>query len=294
MDTAQAQDGQHRLRDGRLLGYTEYGRPDGKPVFYFHGFPSSRLEARLADGAAARTGVRLIAVDRPGFGLSDFKRGRTLGDWPDDVIELADALWLERFAVLGVSGGGPYAAACAWKIPQRVSAAGIVCGLGPVDSPRAVQGLSRALRLGFFLLRRARVLVGPFCRIATWAVRRHTQGFYARVAATVAAPDQAVLARPEVQETLVQSFREAVYHGAAACARELRLYSRHWGFELRDVSARVYLWHGEHDRIVPCAVGRYVAQSIPGCHARFYPDDGHYSLPVERMEEILAELLTSR
>ena len=125
---------QIKLKDERLLGYSEYGALDGKPVFYFHGHPGSRRDWSAYDSgnAAAELQARVIAVDRPGHGLSDFKPRRTIPDWPDDVTELAEALNVGRFAVLGASGGGPYAAACAFKIPQRLAATAIVCGMGPV------------------------------------------------------------------------------------------------------------------------------------------------------------------
>jgi pimeloyl-ACP methyl ester carboxylesterase len=103
-----------RLGDGRRLGYAERGDPGGRPLLYFHGWPGARVEARLADEPAKAAGVRLVALDRPGMGFSDFQRGRTFVDWSADVVEVADALQLDRFAVLGISGGGPYAAACAW------------------------------------------------------------------------------------------------------------------------------------------------------------------------------------
>lgn len=103
------------LHDGRSLGYADFGDPDGTPMFHFHGFPGSRLKAKLLSDAAGRHGVHLIGVVRPGMGLSDFQPGRKLLDWPNDVIELALDLELETFAVEGVSGGGPYAAACAYK-----------------------------------------------------------------------------------------------------------------------------------------------------------------------------------
>ncbi len=116
------------LQDGHSLAYCEYGAPGGRPVFYFHGHPGSRRDFPAFDpGDIARElGVRIIATDRPGHGLSDFQPGRRMLDWPDDVCELADALQLDTFAVLGISGGGPYAAACAYKIPQRLTATAIV------------------------------------------------------------------------------------------------------------------------------------------------------------------------
>lgn len=137
-----------RLRDGRLLGYAEYGDPGGPALFYFHGFPGSRLEARLGDAVAARNGVRLIALDRPGFGLSHFKPGRTISEWPDDVVELADALGIDRFAVMGVSGGGPYVAACALKIPHRLIGAAMVSSTAPSDAPWDWPGARAGLHLG--------------------------------------------------------------------------------------------------------------------------------------------------
>ena len=137
-------DQQIKLQDGRMLGYAEYGVPDGMPVFYFHGFPSSRLDWQFFDceDPVTELNARVIAADRPGFGLSDFQRGRRILGWPDDVAELADALQIDRFAVLGVSGGGPYAAACAFGIPGRLTWTGIVCGMGPSDAPGMVDGTS--------------------------------------------------------------------------------------------------------------------------------------------------------
>ena len=121
------------LSDGRRLGYRATGAPDGDPLFYFHGFPGSRLEADLLCKEAGMGGWRVFAIDRPGIGLSDFMPGRTLHDWPRDVEEFANALRIDHFTVIGVSGGGPYAAITAWALKKRVRATGIVCGLGPLQ-----------------------------------------------------------------------------------------------------------------------------------------------------------------
>ncbi len=114
-----------RLRDGGRLGYAEWGDTDGRPLLYFHGWPGARVEGRLGAEVARAKGIRFIALDRPGMGLSDYQPRRTFVDWPIDVAELAAALGLDRFAVLGISGGGPYAAACAWKLSERLTGAGI-------------------------------------------------------------------------------------------------------------------------------------------------------------------------
>ena len=187
-----------RLPDGRRLGYAEYGDPAGKPVLHFHGTPDSRLEGTLPSvaEAAARLGVRLILPDRPGIGLSDFKPGRAILDWPADVLALADALNLPRFALMGLSGGGPYAAACAYKIPQRLTRVGIISGVAPPDMPGAMGLLDRtsdgqAVRLGA----KSPWLLRLVLAYTVFQFRRDPAKLVAQTAAEVSPPDQAALAR---------------------------------------------------------------------------------------------------
>jgi len=114
------------ITDGRLLGYTEFGVANGRPIFYFHGANSSRLSGRALEPVAIRLNARIISIDRPGFGISQFKPDRQLLDWPDDVTAVADRLSISRFAVIGLSSGAAYAAACAFKIPHRLTQVGMV------------------------------------------------------------------------------------------------------------------------------------------------------------------------
>lgn len=284
-------DRQFRLGDGRRLGCAEYGDPHGRPVFYFHGFPSSRLEARLADRTAARLGVRLIAVDRPGFGLSDPRPGRRFGDWPDDVLGLAALLGLKRFAVLGVSGGGPYALACAWKIPQHLTAAGVVGGIGPGAMRAVADALPRGLRFGVRLSRYWPPLADVFLAGMALGVRFFPEALFSYFTSRVAEPDREVLAQAEVHATLLAAARESFRQGSAAAACELRLHLRPWDFRLHDIAMEVRLWHAERDAVVPVGVGRDQVARLPNCQARFYPEEGHFSLPVGHMEEILSALV---
>jgi pimeloyl-ACP methyl ester carboxylesterase len=278
------------LRDGRLLAYAEYGDPQGRPLLYFHGFPSSRLEAALTDEAAAGLGIRVIAPDRPGIGLSDFQPGRLIGDWPADVTELADALGLGRFAVLGVSGGGPYALACAAKIPERLTAVGIVGGLGPLDKAGATRGMSLLSRFFLQLFRRAPG-AGRTCFALAALIARHSPDrLFALFTANVPAPDREVLARPEVRNIFLASLGEAVRSGSQGGARELYLYTRPWGFDLACIRVTVDLWHGRLDATVPVALGEYLARILPDRRSRLLDGEGHFSLPLSRMEEILRAL----
>jgi len=192
---------QLRLATRRLLAYDEHGAVDGVPVFYFHGSPSTRLEWHLfgSDALARKLKVRVIVPDRPGLGRSDFQPGRRISDWPADVIALADRLALARFAVLGYSGGGPYAAACALKIPERFTHVGIVSGTGPFDEP----GLSAAINpfsLRFIQLARTNPWLSRMTlRLMGFMVQYWPRRFIAQAMAGFPAPDQAALARPDFQ-----------------------------------------------------------------------------------------------
>jgi pimeloyl-ACP methyl ester carboxylesterase len=150
-----------RLRDGRRLAYCEYGAAGGVPVFFFHGWPGSRLDFAPNHESAASAGVRVVSVDRPGIGGSDPQPDRQVLDWPTDLGALADALELTRFAVLGFSFGGPYARACAYALPDRVITAGLVSCLGPIDDPAAKRVMPAPTRYGLGAARISPLLARP-------------------------------------------------------------------------------------------------------------------------------------
>mgnify|MGYP005854273853 CR=1 FL=1 len=290
-------DQQIRLPDGRLLGYAECGDPRGRPVFFFHGFPSSRLEGSGLDAVARRLGIRLIAPDRPGIGLSDFKEGRTTADWPSDVACLADALQLARFAALGGSGGAKYAAACAALIPERLTAAAIYSCAAPLEGSTAADGESLRARLGWRALRLAAGApwLTAVAAEAQWRTLRLAPYLYLTLAnGHLSASDQAVLAKFKRGAARLANLREAYRSGTRGVAWELLLLARPWGFRLRDIPLRVHLWHGEADLVTPPSMGRYLAERIPDCVAKFYAEEGHISLLLNHSEEILGALLTSR
>jgi pimeloyl-ACP methyl ester carboxylesterase len=201
------------LPDGRALGFAFYGAPRGDPIFYFHGFPSSRLEARLAHDLGVSRGVRIIAVDRPGYGLSDYARARTIPDWPGDVLQLADALGIDRFRIMAVSGGGPYALACARALPDRVRAVGIVCGLGPMDCPENSEGMWFLNRFGLSHGEKAPGMVRGLFAMAAIGLSHFPGTIVDLIAARLPRPDRQTLRRPDVRKLLAASFRESVRTG---------------------------------------------------------------------------------
>lgn len=214
--------------------------------------------------AALRSHIRIIAPDRPGFGRSEFKPGRKLEDWPEDVIELANALNLGRFAIMGFSGGGPYVAVCALKIPQRL----------------------RLLQVG----RGAPWLFMLFYLGIVRAMKRNPDRFLAHQLADLPKPDQVALARTEIRESIARAFLEVFRAGSRGAALENALFARSWGFRLQDITKEVYLWHGDLDINVPPAMGHHVTSAIPNCRSRSYAGEGHLSLFVNHTEEILHAL----
>ncbi len=281
-------DRQITLRNGRRLGCNEYGSPDGKPVIFMHGSPGSRLDWLMLDldNHAAELNVRIIAVDRPGMGLSDFQHGRQLLDWPDDVAALADALHLDQFAVLAISGGGPYGEACAYKLPERLIRTVIVCGMGPREAPGSTEGSSWTLP-GKPSTTRKLILI-----MMAQTVRSRPERLQPQFLAALSGPDRDLLAeRPELLQMSIGSWHEAFCQGTGGIQLDAALYTRPWGFQLQDISGDVHLWHGENDNNVPSSVGQYVAQVIPNCQATFFADEGHFSLPVNHMQEILNTLV---
>ena len=281
------------LRDGRTLGYAEYGDAGGDPGFYFHGHPGSRLEARLAHEAAAERGMRVIALDRPGYGRSPFQPGRKILDWPADVAEVADKLGIHEFSVLGASGGGPYALSCGYAMPDRLTRVGVVSGVGPYGAPHATEGMRWQNRVGFQLGAHF-----PFlARLIMWSmarqVRRKPERVVDAIGRAMSGPDAETVRRPEVRRLLGEVITEAFRQGHSGAALDVVLLGRPWGFELSDVRVPVSLWQGESDVLVTPAMGRYQAAQIPNCQAQFFPGEGHL-LVINRMGEILDTFLRSQ
>lgn len=281
------------LRDGRRLGYAEWGSrsADAATVLYFHGAMGSPMRRCAATDAALRTlGLRYVMVHRPGFGASDPQPGRTLADWPADVAELADALGMGRFCVLGVSAGGPYAAACAHQLGDRVRAAAIVSGITPLTRPGALDQLSRprALLVRAITARPglARALLGTLVH----AVRAHPRLLTAGLAARNGRADAAVLADPEARDIFVESFLAATERGVGPMIDDFVLAAGDWGFPPAEVRRPVHLWHGVNDTTVPVAQAAALAAVLPDCRRTFAHDEGHFFFR-SRMLEILGALV---
>ena len=283
-----------KLRDGRTLAYAQYGDAHGRPIIHCHGTPSSRVEGELtfSGNVAAELGLRIVVPDRPGIGQSDFQQGRRIIDWPDDVLDLVDALEFDTFAVLGSSGGGPYATVCGARMPTRVRMLGLLGAVAPLDVPDALVAMSAPLRFMLRLARLSPALLRGLFRLNLRAISGGGTRAGERMAASFPEPDRTLLQQhPEIRDGFVACFVEACRNGTRGAAADLALMARPWGFDPADIEVPVRLWHGERDRNVPAAHGRYLAGVLPQCRATFYPDEAHLSLPRNHQREILSALV---
>lgn len=263
----------HRLASGRQIGYAEYGDPDGLPVIALHGTPGSRLMFALTDESARARGLRVIAPERPGYGLSEIHRFETLADTASDVEELADALGLDRFAVFGVSGGGPHAVAVAHRLKSRIVRLVLVSPVGPIAECDHIR-MSHLHRLIFTQTSHHTSLTffSTLRTLMDWA----PSVAYSLLMQQVTATDCEVLNRPEVRDNLQAALREGLCPGTDGALQDLNLYCAPWGVTLSEVDVPAFMWQGGEDTVVPPDAAYYLAGALPNCRLEVIEGAGHY------------------
>lgn len=279
------------LPDGRALGFAEVGDPGGAPLLWFHGNPDSRLHftSQRYDEALRAAGVRFIATDRPGYGLSDPNFDHGYAYWPADVAALADSLGLDRFAVLGYSLGGRYALACAALMPERLTAVGTLSAVTSPDMPGFGRGAyPRLARTEFAFARRAPAL---WTRVTNSSVRRGKKNPAAVLAGlklVLSSPaDRALLAShtQEYATTVIEAARQGPEKWRMAETGQFNPLD----FNIDDVKLPVKVWHGTADTLVPIAQGRHLASRLPSATLIELPDVGHLHT-LEHVVQIATEL----
>ncbi|KAF2237577.1 alpha/beta-hydrolase [Viridothelium virens] len=285
------------LLDGRTLGFAAYGARTGPALFHFHSLASSRLEAASWDAAAQRLGARVIGVDRPGIGLSTFYPRRKLSQWPLDVTQLADHLGIERFRVVGVEAGAPYALACAQYLPrEQLRGVGVLAGMGPFDwrtmrQMRAVNriawnaaalssGLMR-LWLDAYLGRMAR---DPDPAVLHEALRKRL--------GSLPRGGQEMFEEEEALFTVVEALRESFREGTEGIAEDVRLMTSSWKFTLEEVEfPGVRLWYGTDDHRMPVGIGRGMARRLPNAKLTEYQGASQFGIGIDHTEEVIRDIL---
>ena len=279
------------LKDGRKLAYAEVGDRQGKPALLLTGTGTGRSQAYWFDAAARKAGVRLLVTDRPGYGYSDPRADLTFLNHVDDVRELLDHLNISRIAVAGMSGGGGYAMACGYRIPERIERVVMVCGMVPAP-PEVFKKMSGPVRMIFWL-------TTHMPRLAIWLLNRMQGGgldpdgeAMKRKLKQVPEADRRVLERSDMRElSFGAPARDALRQGMGIFVHEMALYGKPLGFELSQVRVPVRVWHGLKDVNVVIDIARYVASSVPGAKLTIEPESAHlfgFDDPDGMMQQIIA------
>lgn len=285
----------YTLPDGRQLGYAEYGDANGKPLLYFHGFPSSRIEAKPMHDYASRHGIRVISLERPGWGLSSPKPQRTMLDWSADVKDFATGMKLDRFTILGTSGGGPFAVACAYGLPRNMLAnVGLFASGPPWVAGRRYMTYTRRLTsvMAHNWPSSLKLVLDVVLGLMRWAL---STGFATRRIDTwleavnkKEAEKRKEAGKPAKEEQTIEEQRkylvdlligEPFVQGTGTMVHEAKLLSASdWGFPLEDVTYPVKIWHGAKDRNAPIEAIRYLAEKMPNSTLHEFKDDTHYTM----------------
>ncbi|HEX7261710.1 MAG TPA: alpha/beta hydrolase, partial [Luteolibacter sp.] len=256
------------IAPGQRLAWDEYGDPNGFPVMYYHGWPSSRSQARIAHHLAWERGLRLVAMDRPGMGRSTFEAGRTLESWPELMERFADALGIGKFGQLGISGGGPYVLACAARIPGRLSGSAVLSGAVLLDGlASGLRGLHPAYRMLIPIRKLPSTLFSPMFRLAAaathWNPARPPLSW---VLQTLAAEDRKLLLdHPQLFDVLNEGFRQAaIVSGGRGVMMDAAIYFQRLEIDPQNVRHPIRYWHGGDDRNIPLSMVREFTGKIAG------------------------------
>jgi pimeloyl-ACP methyl ester carboxylesterase len=274
------------LQNSRQIGFAEYGVPDGKPIFYFHGFPGSRLEAGRFHEVAVANRYRLIGIDRPGMGLSTIDKKRTILSWASELENVADCLGIEKFSIVGHSGGGPFVAACAYAIPQRLNGAAIVSGMAPFEKPESRIGMAAGQKIANHLIKSMPYLAVVMMKL-TFMMLKHPNKMMKQMIKQLPEVDQAIFRDPESGKVIIDNAIEAFRNGIAGPSLEMKLIINPWGFDLENIKYPITIWQGTLDKQIPVSHAKIYANLMPGAQLKMIENEGHHSLLKNHIEEIL-------
>ena len=276
-----------RHSDGRGVKCALFGARDRKRVvFYSHGFPACRIEAAVAHREALAQGITIVAIDRPGFGGSDWSRERRFEDWAKDVSLVADHLAIDHFAILGVSGGTPTAVAAAALLKGRVSSLCLVSGLGPLTAPEALGGFNLANRVLLLLGLRIPWLAGFLIHALASMWRAVPATAMVWFGALLPAVDREIVARRDVRIVLAKNIRESLRQGARGAVTEFLLFLTEWRPLLRQIEVPTTIWHGDADTYVPLSMATFLQKEIQGSVFHQVKGGGHFMI-IDRLSSIL-------
>ena len=274
--------------DGQTLCVESGGDPSGSPVLVHNGTPNSRLMMASWVRDAEQRGLRLLSYDRPGYGGSTARPGRIVADCAEDVRAIAAAFGIERLAVWGVSGGGPYALACAALLPDLVVAVATLCS----PAPYGAAGLDYFAGMGDDNVDDTHLLLDDpeaareKCRADREAMIAATPEWVHEGLASLLSPTDASALTLEVATELLAGFKSGLAPSDEGWWEDNIAELQPWGFDVSDIQIPVQLWHGAQDRFVPFQHGQWLAAHIPGVDAHLTDTDGHVTLTINRVPEV--------
>ncbi|MBO8156814.1 MAG: alpha/beta hydrolase [Bacillaceae bacterium] len=265
-----------KLSDGRVLGFREYGHPDGQTIFFFHGTPNSRVFRYPDEQVARQYGLRFLHVDRPGYGLSDPNPGRSLLDWADDINELANQLSLNSFFIMGISGGGPHALACAYQLHARVLGVTLISNYLSINTnPRLTEGMSLYNRIGFWMAKNIPFLLKPALRSLEKGIKKDKEKQLNQMMKSFAAPDQQIVKRADVKSMYLEEMEEIYRKGIHGHFDDMVAVEKPWEFKLSDVTSQVHIWQGTEDRNSTVAMAKHAQENLPNSELHILEGEGH-------------------
>ena len=276
-----------KLRNGNNIGYAIYGNKKNFPIFYFHGWPGSRFE--LKNIPLKKKKCFVIALERPGYGISDPISKFKILDWPKIVLEVANKLKIKKFSIIGVSGGAPFALACANTIKnKRLKSIAIVCALAPSKAKGMNKGrVGMLLNLGrkpfiswlIFNFLRMRLLNG------------NLEKSFNKWKNKISLPEIDLnLFTIDRGKRLMENFKESVKHGTKGVHRDANLYSNYWGFKLKNIKKKIFVWHGDKDLTVPIITNKYYKKKLKNKEIFIKPNEGHFSICYNFMNDIIQQV----
>jgi len=277
------------LADQRKLGFTEYGTETGYPIIYCHGSQSSRLEMHYDIGFATKHDLRIIAIDRPGHGISDFNPKGTILSFANDVKQLTHILNILRFSVIGMSAGAPFAMGLAATYPDAIQNLGIVSGFAPYTT-ESKQKLSKEVRVMLKLAKSFPFLLRLLLKVQSSQLKRNPQKTLANFLKIMSEPDQEVLKNAAVMKVIEDMFVESFKLGSQGVAYEIsEILVQNWGFELKEIKIPTHIWQGDLDNNVPKEWAEILNREIGNSKLIRYPTEGHL-LIFEHAESIFSTM----
>lgn len=279
------------LPDGRVYAYEQWGDPDGLPLFWIHGTPGGRLSRYPDVSLWERLRLRVITVDRPGYGLSTPLPGRAVSHIAADVASVADHLSIGRFAVHGASGGGPHALAIAALLGDRVLACSAVCSAAPVE-PDEIAAMLEINQVGYRIMtEQGRAGITEF--LTPWRERMLADPVAGLRAAIADAPEQdhEWLSRPDVQQVHAESLTDALAPGLDGWVDDgMSLEIEPWGFDPSTIACPTDFWHSDDDANCPLSATRRLVDAVVGARLTVWEGQGH-TAPSRNAEQVLTELI---